>query len=212
MVKCERTYPAPESLAKRQSYNEPDVTTALKAIFHDKCYVCGTKDLQDAVVEHLISHKGNANLMYDWDNLFLSCHHCNLWKNREHFDTDVIDCCHEDPEQHLRCSYDPFSSMVVVKARDKENSSVVTAKLLEKVFNEANTGIRIIVQSQRMQELRKEWNIFQNLLRDYRKNKSAYTRRKIRARLSTKSAFAAFKRDYIREHQSEYKEFQELVS
>ena len=212
MVKCERTYPAPESLAKRKSYKEPDVTTALKEIFHDKCYVCGTKNLQDPVVEHLISHKGNANLMYDWDNLFLSCHHCNLWKNREHFDTDVIDCCHEDPEQHLRCSYDPFSSMVVVKARDKENSSVVTAKLLEKVFNEANTGIRIIAQSQRMQELRKEWNIFQNLLRDYRKNKSAYTRRKIRARLSTKSAFAAFKRDYIREHQSEYKEFQELVS
>ena len=88
----------------------------------------------------------------------------------------------------------------------------MTAKLLEKVFNEANTGIRIIAQSQRMQELRKEWNIFQNLLRDYRKDKSAYTRRKIRARLSTKSVFAAFKRDYIREHQSEYKEFQELVS
>ena len=132
MVKCERTYPAPESLAKRQSYNEPDVTTELKAIFHDKCYICGLKGLQDGVVEHLVSHKNNDDLKYEWDNLFWSCHHCNLWKNREHFETDLIDCCHEDPEQHLRCSYDPFSSMVVVKARDKETSSVVTAKLLEK--------------------------------------------------------------------------------
>lgn len=74
MIKCERTYPAPESLAKRQAYNEADVISRLKEIFNDKCYICGLKGLQDGVVEHLVSHKGNDDLKYDWDNLFWSCH------------------------------------------------------------------------------------------------------------------------------------------
>lgn len=212
MVKCERTYPAPESLGKRKSYNEPDVTSELKKIFNNKCYICELPNLQDGLVEHRVSHKENDDLKYNWDNLFWSCHHCNQWKNQKEFETDVIDCCHHNPEHHIKCIYDPFSSVVVVKARDVEDSSKVTAELLEKVFNEANTGIRMMAQSQRMKDLRREWDIFQKLLNDYRNDKSSYKKSLIRARLSTKSPFAAFKRDYIREHQSEYKEFQELVS
>ncbi|MBO6293494.1 MAG: hypothetical protein J6N51_14775 [Selenomonas sp.] len=212
MIKCERTYPAPESLAKRQAYNEADVISRLKAIFYDKCYICGLKGLQDGVVEHLVSHKGNDDLKYDWNNLFWSCHHCNQWKNKRGFETDVLDCCHQNPEQHIMCIYDPRGNRVIVKPRDTEQSSVITARLIANVFNEPNTGIRINASSQRMQDLRREWNVFLKLLADYRKEKSAHRKRLIRARLSRTSAFAAFKRDYIREHQSEYKEFLEFVS
>ena len=42
-------------------------------------------------------------------------------------------------------------------------------------------------------------------------NKTNVAKRKVAARLRTKTAFAAFKRDYIRAHQSEYPEFQEYV-
>lgn len=45
-----------------------------------------------------------------------------------------------------------------------------------------------------------------------KKNKSPYNVRKIKAKLSVKTAFAAIKRDYIRQHSNEYKDFQELVA
>lgn len=70
MVKCERTFPVPKSLAQRKSYNDADVFAALSKIFNNKCYICELQDLQDGVVEHLISHKGNLDLKFDWENLF----------------------------------------------------------------------------------------------------------------------------------------------
>lgn len=212
MVKRERTYPAPKSLEKRQSYNEEDVTSELDKIFNHKCYICELPNLQDGLVEHRVSHKGNDDLKYDWDNLFWSCPHCNQWKNQERFEKDVIDCCHQNPENHIQCKYDPYSSEVVVNPKDNDVSSVVTAELLDKVFNRANTGIRKIAQIQRRRALKEELNKFQKLLNEYCQNKSDYKRKKIRALLRTKTAFAAFKRDYIREHQDEYKEFQEFVN
>ena len=212
MVKCERTYPPPASLSQRKSYNESDVIKKLKAVFHDKCYICELKNLQDGIVEHRIPHKGNDALKYDWDNLFWACHHCNTWKNKKDVEYNVIDCCKEDPEQHLKFIYDPFSHMVIVKAKDTETSSRQTAKLIDNVFNVGNTGIRTNGKSQRMMELNKEWGIFLKLLTEYRNNKSHLNSKKITARLRRESSFSSFKRDYIREHCSEYKEFQEFIS
>ena len=45
----------------------------------------------------------------------------------------------------------------------------------------------------------------------YQKTKTNVSSRKVIARLRTKTAFASFKRDYIRAHQSEYPKFQEYV-
>ena len=74
MVKVERSYPAPESLAAKSSgkYDEPDVIERLKQDFHDKCYICEMKGLQDPVVEHLLPHRRGKYLdrKFDWDNLF----------------------------------------------------------------------------------------------------------------------------------------------
>ena len=52
MVKIERTFPAPESLAEEAkksagSYAKKDVVEQLKKDFHNKCYVCGLDNLQD---------------------------------------------------------------------------------------------------------------------------------------------------------------------
>ncbi len=47
MVKVERSFPAPESLAEeakkengRGKYDKPDVIERLKNDFHNKCYIC----------------------------------------------------------------------------------------------------------------------------------------------------------------------------
>ena len=52
MVKITRSYPAPESLTmeaqkKEGSYSKPDVVARLREDFHDKCYICEMKGLQD---------------------------------------------------------------------------------------------------------------------------------------------------------------------
>ena len=84
MVKIERTYPAPASLAIEAQkvsgkYDKPDVVKQLFKDAHGKCYICEMKDLQDPVVEHLMPHKDGKypERKFDWDNLFWACGHCN---------------------------------------------------------------------------------------------------------------------------------------
>lgn len=62
MVKVKRTFPAPASLeieSKKRtgSYEKPDVIRQLRDDFHNKCYICEMKNLQDPEVEHLLPHK-----------------------------------------------------------------------------------------------------------------------------------------------------------
>ena len=108
MVKVERSFPAPESLAVEAAkangkYDKPDVIERLKKDFHNKCYICEMKDLQDPNVEHLLPHKNGKypERKYDWENLFWSCGHCNGVKQNRKYDEGVMDCCKEDPEEFL---------------------------------------------------------------------------------------------------------------
>ncbi len=64
MVKIERTFPAPASLETESkkvsgSYSEPDVVEQLRTDFHDKCYICEMKELQDP--EELIDFRLKGN-------------------------------------------------------------------------------------------------------------------------------------------------------
>lgn len=66
---------------KNGSYNTPEVNAALKEMFHGKCYICENKQITSYHIEHLNPHHGNIELKYSWDNLFLSCAHCNNIKS-----------------------------------------------------------------------------------------------------------------------------------
>ena len=72
-VKSEK---AIESLEKAKqsnaSYNTPEVNAALQEMFHKKCYICENNNITSYQIEHLIPHKGDMTLKYDWNNLFLS--------------------------------------------------------------------------------------------------------------------------------------------
>lgn len=214
MVKCERTFPAPASLAaekrkgERGNYREPDVVQRLRNDFHDKCYICETPDLQDPQVEHLIPHKGDLDLKFDWNNLFWSCAHCNSVKNQEKYTGKIIDCCKVDPEQHLRCQYS--NNQIDVQPMDAEESSKMTAELIMETFNLRNTGMRIVASEQRLKSLQREMNIFFNELTRYEHEKTAFNKRRVVAKLRRSSAYAAFKRSYIRGKQC-YTELQEYV-
>ena len=80
-----------------------------------------------------------------------------------------------------------------------------TIKLIGEVFNLRNTGMRVYKSHIRLKQLQKEMNLlFHNLEELKVSPDSAIILRKLKALLKRESAFAAFKRCYIREHLEEY--------
>ncbi len=205
MVKCDKSPTAPVSLAVEKakgtsgSYRGEDVVRQLKTDFHDKCYICELKGLQDPQIEHLKPHRENIDLKFDWNNLFWSCSHCNSIKNQQKYDGNIINCCQEDPERHISCQY--VNNEVDVNALDNEVTSQMTAELINETFNLQNTGMRVVAAAYRIKALRKEMNIFFYELLRYEKNKTQMNKRRVVVRLKRSAAFAAFKRSYIRNNE-----------
>lgn len=218
MVKIERSFPAPESLAEEAKkasgrYDKPDVIKQLKKDFHNKCYICEMKDLQDPNVEHLLPHKNGTypKRKFDWENLFWSCGHCNGIKNSEKYDAGIIDCCRQDPENYLKFQVTNDDVVISVKGLNDEIYKR-TALLITETFSLKNTGMRTYTSDSRLKSLQKEMNILYKQLEKLHNNPdSKVTIRTICSLLRRESAFAAFKRCYVREHASEYPELQKYV-
>lgn len=218
MVKIERTFPAPKSLeieAKKKSgsYSEPDVVTQLKEDFHNKCYICGMADLQDPQVEHLLPHMNGKypERKFDWNNLFWSCGHCNNVKNREEYSKGIVDCCKEDPEELMLFRLQ--EDCVQVESRDGNNNKAsITAQLIMDVFNMKNTGMREYKSKIRLEKLTVEMNKLYRYLEELEEHPdSVFYLKMLKALLSKKSSFAAFKRNYIRENQEKYQQFMNYI-
>ena len=218
MVKIERSYPEPPSLKQERkkasgSYAKEDVVQQLRLDFHNKCYICELKDLQDPQVEHLLPHKGkDKERKFDWDNLFWACPHCNGVKNQSKYEEKILDCCKVDPEQRIYFRY--VDKNVIIEARRREDEmAVMTAELVQEVFNIRNTGMRVIKSNYRMKELAREMNLLYRNLSQYKeKPDSRIVCRKIQALLKRDSAFAAFKRCYIREHHTEFPQWNNYIT
>lgn len=88
-----------------------------------------------------------------------------------------------------------------------------TIALVRDVFNLRNTGMRTYTSDIRFKKLQKEMNLlFDNLEKIKQHPNSKVTAMKLKALLSRESAFAAFKRCYVREHLSEYPALQAYIS
>ena len=218
MVKVERSFPAPASLAVeaqkvKGSYSMPDVVKQLKEDFHNKCYICELSELQDAQVEHLLPHFDGIypERKFDWNNLFWSCGHCNNVKNQRIYDEGIIDCCKDAPEESI--IFRLQGNEIDVHAVNNENrQAALTAKLITEVFNLKNTGMRVYKSDFRFQELNREMNkLYDSLeeMQDLKQQKFAL--RKIKSLLRRESRFAAFKRNYIRENKEKYPDLIEYL-
>ena len=147
MVKIEKTPVPPSSLAREKvntngNYRESDVIRQLAEDFHEKCYLCEIDELQSIEIEHLCPHGGDKNLKFDWDNLFLSCAHCNSVKNQGKYHGVILDCCKEDPESVLNQQF--LNDHVSVQPTADTKAAVMTAELLTECFEKKNTGIRVM--------------------------------------------------------------------
>ena len=79
------------------TYNTDNVNVAFKEMFHGKCYICENKAITSYQIEHLIPHRENKELKYDWQNLFWSCAHCNNIKLAKY--KPILDCTKENVER-----------------------------------------------------------------------------------------------------------------
>lgn len=212
MVKVERSFPAPLSLAKEAakkngSYEKPDVVERLKEDFHGKCYICELKDLQDPQVEHLLPHKNGRypERKFDWNNLFWVCGHCNGVKNQNKYNPGIMDCCKMDPEQEIIFRLKQDNIELISQKAVPDEKTERTMELIWEVFNLKNTGMRIYKSDMRLKELQKEMNLLFDNLEELRESPdSKVILRKLRVLLKREAAFAAFKRCYVREHLSDY--------
>ena len=220
MVKIERTETAPKSLAVESqksygSYEKPDVIEQLKKDFHGKCYICELNDLTDIEVEHLMPHynRRKPERVFDWNNLFYSCPHCNSIKNARKYDEKVIDCCAEDPELYLYHIFGVHAVSVRPADGITDEKAIMTADLIESCFEKRNTGIRNVQCAVRFGRLADTMNKLYVTLGEYRKEgASSKYYRALCAILKREYKFAAFTRHYVRTHLQDYPELAELLS
>lgn len=217
MVKINRKAEPPLSLsieAKKAngSYNKPDVIKQLKEDSNDKCYICELGGLSDPEVEHLRPHHGRklSERVFDWNNLFYACPHCNNVKKDAKYDDNIIDCCVEDPEDKIEQCYENQHVQVHYKVDD--TMAIMTAMLIQECFEKRNTGIREAACQHRINKLAEEMNILYKTLDKYKRNPhvSRY-KRSLKSTLSRSSIFAAFKRNYVRRHIVDYPDLEEFL-
>lgn len=102
---------------------------------------------------------------------------------------------------------------MVIYVKDTNDKVIKrTALLIEETFSLKNTGMRTYTSAERLQQLQKEMNLLYKQLEKIHSapNTKVYMRT-IRSLLRRESAFAAFKRCYVREHAAEYPELQQYV-
>ncbi|ENR6205123.1 hypothetical protein ACEWN4_001024 [Serratia marcescens] len=137
MFKVTRTFPAPESLANKKDYKGSDVLNMLKECFHEKCYLCETKEPHDINVEHFIPHGEDEELKFKWNNLYLVCSRCNNIKLASK--KELLDCCNEDIDVSTLISIlpptTPYAKKIPITALNDDQKVVNTTDLLERIYN-----------------------------------------------------------------------------
>lgn len=215
MINVKKSYPAPSSLEtekakaiksnnyKNGKHNSEDVIEQLGKDFKNKCYLCETKSTSFEV-EHLVSHQKNIDLKFDWDNLFLSCRHCNNIKSTS-FD-DILNCAKEDVEINIKYKMDLFPmARVEITALCDDQKVIKTVELLDKCFNGEHTATKNLDSKNIRKKIRDELNSFKEDIESYfeaKENDEEYElpdiEKSIKRHLSNNSEYASFKRCIVK--------------
>ena len=195
--------------ARSGSYNTPEVNAALREMFHGKCYICENKQITSYQIEHLVSHRGNADLKYDWNNLFLACAHCNNTKLDKY--EPIIDCTKENVEALIafrRTGYFGTDEKLLFEKLDYRIEVENTIKLLQEVYY-GSTPQKKMESTILRRMLRKELSAFKEYVREYHEaedEEKEDLKYLLQKELRDSSPFAAFKRWLIRDNREVYAE------
>ncbi len=207
-----------EKAKQSGTYNIPEVVEALKDEFHNKCYICEQKNITNLNIEHFKPHKGiNRDLMFDWDNLYFACGHCNNIKLSKY--DNILDPGnqYDDVESLIRYEMPILQKRSVVKITGVSNDEKVnnTVELLNNVYN-GNTCIKTIEAVNIKKDLVNELLEFTMWLVQYDDDELEHDekenlKRNIRKGLNVKSAFTSFKRQIVKDTDYLYEEFKEYI-
>ena len=195
--------------SKNGSYNTPEVNAALKEMFHGKCYICEDKESSSYQIEHLIPHRRDIELKYDWNNLFLACAHCNNTKLAK-FDP-IIDCTKENVEELIAFRKKGFfgtDEKLIFDMLDSRIETQNTVNLLQEVYYGSTPQKKMEAKIIR-KRLRKELSKFKEYVREYKEaedEEKEDLRCLLQQQLGDSSPFAAFKRWLIRDNKDAYPE------
>ena len=213
MVRFERkttakTKAAIESLAKakkqRGNYNTEAVKAALQEIFYGKCYICEDGSDKSIETEHFMPHRGDIELKYDWNNLYLSCGHCNSIKGNRY--VPILDCTRVDVDLKISFRVLDFLSNekeIEIQALDNSIETKNTCRLLNDVYYGKNSNTAREANIKR-REIRKKISEFMQKVRMYIDEENPEKKQDLlmmlKIELSNRSEFTAFKRWIIRDH------------
>jgi uncharacterized protein (TIGR02646 family) len=209
MVFFEKSQPAPKITS---NYNTPEVVERLQKDFHNKCYICEDKEPIGINIEHFIAHKGDKSLKLDWNNLFLSCSHCNSVKLEKY--QNLLNCTILEDRVDTAIYYkiNPFpKEKAIFQVLIPSEKAEETIELLNKSFNGEHTAQKILESSNLRAKLLKEIREFQELLFNYDDMEDEDDLKKIKFHLSNKSSFTAFKRWIIRDNQYLKTKFEQYI-
>lgn len=199
---------------KDSGYNLPSVNEALEECFHGKCYICENDQPTSINIEHRVSYVGDLDLKYDYNNLFLSCAHCNNIKLNQY--NDILDCTVDDVDELIafrKEGYFGVPEKYYAKALSDDPKVLCTEKLLNAVYSGTTTQktmeAKIIIK-----HLRDELREFKEAVRLF-KESSGYRKKVMRIRifmeLCADSPFAAFKRWLIKDNAEFYPELMKCL-
>ena len=186
-----------------RDYQTGPVFTTLFNDCYGKCYICEHIPIPP-VVEHLIAHKGNEEIKYDWNNLFLACVHCNKVKEKREYDDGILNPTKVDPEDYIEFCLvvDNFKEKVVIRNICETKEMILvekTIKLLDMIYNNSSARDNQKVSSIQLKNmLSKNVRDFCLLLENYKEERDIGSYNNINDEISRKSEFAAFKRYIIR--------------
>lgn len=195
--------------ASKSTYNTPEVNAALLEMFHGKCYICENKQITSYQIEHLYPHHGNMDLKYNWENLFLSCAHCNNTKLDKY--DPILDCTKENVEKRIafrKRGYFGIEEELIFEALDADEETINAQKLLQEVYYGATPQKKIEAKILR-RTLRKELSEFKEYVREYQEAEGEERedlRYLLKQQLGDSSPFAAFKRWLIKDNKETYQE------
>lgn len=234
MVYFKKTYPEPASLSTENAkglsgdYKKPDVTAQLKLDFHNKCYICESKNLTAINVEHFEPHeKKDMIKRFNWSNLFWSCSHCNGIKSNIY--KNLLNCIVKEDNVDKRIKYDinfkaeSPKDKVVIEAISHDAQTLITVELLQLVYkgysdNATTKNVTDLREHQAgsiRQELFNELLKFSTHIDEYYFTDDEEHKKDrlnaIKKDLNNSSKFTAFKRYFVRNDPDYLKEFERYI-
>lgn len=204
MFNTTRSTKAPSCL-NRKMYNTEEVVKILEPMFFGKCYLCEQDELSDPEIEHFDPHEKDENKMYDWNNLYYACSRCNSIKSNTH--KDLLDCCDPDTDvfRKLKCIMpslpnDPVKITSTVSSVDTKTEN--TVKLLERCYNEDNTGLRGVTRVVLIEKLFSHFTKYLNyratlVNKGSSSDEIAHAKGRLEAMINVKHPFSSFWRWHV---------------